>query len=458
MKDRLNLIKKYHSYFNINLLTGAKSCKLLPTKTQKPTLEISKGESDFFLHSKYDPEKEANNLIKDFKCGEKDIIVVLGLGLGYHLFGLAKNHPDNYFIIVELDNNIYRAFFETVPESFLEKQNIVYLTKENISELSDTISYFTVTKIKEKIKIRIFKHIPSLNLHQERYNQVEKTLLDIAANYYSNLLTEKELKDTWKRNIEKNSKHFEESKKLNELKNKYQNKPMVIVCAGYSLEKNLEFLRENSKKMVIVTVDTSLRFLLRNNIIPDYVMSLDAKYENLGDFKFLDFNGGIKLIFDIVSFPRILEMFRNRYVTYTLKMIKNFYTGEWIEYQDDYIKPVIEEHGDFGGLQSGGSVASNAFDFALFTGANPIYFAGLDLNYFNYKTHCRGTFKEKYLLNRINKFYNYETLNFMTVIMRQNIKKTEGNNIYHYDFILRKYQQWFDNAFKMIKDKEIIRL
>ena len=460
LKNRFNLIKENHSYFNIDLLAEAKSIELISSKTQKPTLKIPVpgGKGDLYLHSKYDPEKEAGNLTKNFKCGKKDIIIILGLGLGYHLFELVKKYPDNYFIIIELDNNIYRTFLETIPEAFLEKRNIVYLTESDISGLQEIISYFTLIKIKESTKIQIFKHAPSLNVYPEQYSQIEKLLLDIAANYYSNLLTEKELKKTWERNIKKNSKHFQESKRLNELKGKFKNKPMVIVCAGYSLEKNLEFLRENNKKMIILSVDTSLRFLLKNNIYPDYVLSLDAKYENLGDFKFLDFKEDIKLIFDIVSFPKILEMFKNKYITYTLKMIKDFYAGEWIEHRDDYIKPVLEEHGDIEGLQSGGSVATNAFDFALLTGANPIYFIGLDLNYFNFKTHCRGTYKEKYLLDRTNRFYNYETLNFISVTMRKNIKKVEGNDIFHYDFILRKYKQWFDNAFELVKDREIIRL
>ena len=86
-------------------------------------------------------------------------------------------------------------------------------------------------------------------------------------------------------------------------------------------------------------------------------------------------------------------------------MIKDFFTDEWIEYSDEHIESMINEHGDIGGLQSGGSVATNALDLALYTGADPIYFTGLDLNYCNYKTHCRGSYKEKYLLQRINKFY-----------------------------------------------------
>ncbi len=463
MKDKLDIIKKYHPYFNIQIITKAESLDREATKTEIPTLKINTEKGSFYLHSKYDPLKEAGNLIKNFKADEHDIIVILGLGLGYHLFELVKKYPDNLFMVIENDNNIYRTFFETVNREFIGKKNILYLTEDNFSELSDVISYFIHTKKKssnkqKKIKIQIFKHTPSINLYLKIYKEIEERLLDIISNYYSNILTEENLKNTWERNIEKNIKHFKNSLKLKDLKNKYRKKPMVIVCAGPSLEGKIGFLKENNKKMVLVSVDTSLRYLVRNKIFPHYVLSLDAGYVNLGDFKFLDTEEKIELIYDIVSFPKIPQMFKRRYITYTLKMVKDFSSGKWMERHDDYLKPIIEKYGDFGGLQSGGSVATNALDFALYSGADPIYFVGLDLKYINYKTHCRGTYKEKYLLNRTNRFYNYETLNFITVVTRKNIRKVEEDDICHYDFILRKYQQWFDNAFSMIKDREIIRL
>ena len=462
MKDKFNLIKKYHSYFNLYLIFNGTSLTE-PSKSRFPTLKINTEKGFFYLHSKYDPIKEAATLIKDFKSEKDDIIVVLGIGLGYHLFELLKKFPNNLFIVFEADNNIYREYFKAAEEPVIKNKNIVYLSGDNLPGLSDIISYFIYTKKiagpgTSRIKIRIFKHTPSCRIHPDIYTRAEEALLDIASNYYSNILTEDNFKTTWARNIKKNKKYFNKSIKLNELKDKFKKKPMIIACAGPSLETNIEFIKKNAGKMVVVSVDTSLRYLIKNNIYPDYVLSLDAGYENMGDFKFLDIGNKVKLIYDIVSFPKIQQMFKKKYVTCTLKMVRDFFKGTWIEYHDQHTAEVIEEHGDFGGLQSGGSVATNALDLALFTGADPIYFVGLDLKYINYKTHCCGVYKEKYLLNRISRFYNYETLSFITVVTRKNIRKHEGNDVYHYDFILRKYQQWFDNAFSMIKHRKIIKI
>lgn len=458
MDNKLSLIQKYHPYFDLNSINQVKPYQLIPTKVNSPTIKIDIDNHELYLHSKYNPMQEALNLIKNFQCAQNEVVFILGIGLGYHLLELIKTYPDNYFVVIEADMRIYRTYLNNISDDTLKNQKIIYLTEKDCNDLNNFISYLTISKLKEKVRFKIFKHITSVKLYPEKYKMIENSLMESFSYYYSNILTEKEFQPLWEKNIKKNIKEFKQSNKLKELKNIYKNKPMIIVCAGPSVEKNLKFIKDNQEKMIVLTVDTALRFLLKNGITPHYVLSLDAKYENLGDFKFLNLTDDINLIYDIVSFPRIQKLFKKKYVTYTLKMIKDFNSKEWNEYHDELIEPVIKKYGDFGGLQSGGSVATNALDFALITGADPIYFTGLDLCYINYKTHCRGSFKEKYLLNRTNKFYNYETINFFSVVSRQNVRKIEGNNIYHYDFILRKYQKWFDEAFTLIKDRKIVRL
>ena len=46
------------------------------------------------LHSLYDPEKEARALVDACSFEGESLIVVLGLGLGYHVVELARRFPD----------------------------------------------------------------------------------------------------------------------------------------------------------------------------------------------------------------------------------------------------------------------------------------------------------------------------------------------------------------------------
>ncbi len=59
------------------------------------------------LHSLYDPEKEACSLVGGYSYGGEKHIVVLGLGLGYHVLELARRFPDAELLIVEPSSEIY---------------------------------------------------------------------------------------------------------------------------------------------------------------------------------------------------------------------------------------------------------------------------------------------------------------------------------------------------------------
>jgi spore maturation protein CgeB len=59
------------------------------------------------LHSLYDPEKEAVALVDGLSCAGQSLIVVLGLGLGYHVVELARRYPDAELVIVEASDEIH---------------------------------------------------------------------------------------------------------------------------------------------------------------------------------------------------------------------------------------------------------------------------------------------------------------------------------------------------------------
>ena len=59
------------------------------------------------LHSLYDPEKEARLLVDGYSYGGEGHIVVLGLGLGYHVLELAQRFPGAELVIVEPSTEIY---------------------------------------------------------------------------------------------------------------------------------------------------------------------------------------------------------------------------------------------------------------------------------------------------------------------------------------------------------------
>ena len=90
--------------------------------------------------------------------------------------------------------------------------------------------------------------------------------------------TNKDLKKHIYHNILKNIKNFKFGNSIIKLRNKNKNKKnSIIVAAGPSI-KNIDqtkILKKYSKYFNIVACDSALFYLLKNNIVPDLVISCD---------------------------------------------------------------------------------------------------------------------------------------------------------------------------------------
>ena len=74
----------------------------------------------------------------------------------------------------------------------------------------------------------------------------------------------------WRENTLKNRKYF--SKGNPDL----TGLTTYVVAAGPSLEKNIHLLKTISARGVIVCVDAALRYLIHNEIYPEYCISIDG--------------------------------------------------------------------------------------------------------------------------------------------------------------------------------------
>ncbi len=62
--------------------------------------------SDKAVHSLYNPEAEARSIVESFGYDGRGILVVLGLGLGYHVAELTNRHPHAQIVVVEADSGM----------------------------------------------------------------------------------------------------------------------------------------------------------------------------------------------------------------------------------------------------------------------------------------------------------------------------------------------------------------
>lgn len=177
-------------------------------------------------------------------------------------------------------------------------------------------------------------------------------------------------------NIAKSYK-FEEL--INAKKDKCKN--AIIVSTGPSLSKQLELLKQNQDRFYIISVDASLKILLQNDIIPDFVTSLE-RVECTSEFFNFDMGDKLKNTYMVV-----LALTHEKTAS---NILKNPYNNLCF-----CLKPVSFEIGfelhDRGYMGYGMSSANIALELALKLKCENIVFIGQDLAFGkDGKSHAKG--------------------------------------------------------------------
>ncbi|MBP2674661.1 MAG: hypothetical protein H6Q84_1501 [Deltaproteobacteria bacterium] len=80
---------------------------LVQTRQGNYSLRVAGSDgSERTIHSLYDPVGEASGMVDAFAFGGEGMIVILGLGLGYHLDELRRRHPHARIVVVEASQEI----------------------------------------------------------------------------------------------------------------------------------------------------------------------------------------------------------------------------------------------------------------------------------------------------------------------------------------------------------------
>ncbi len=70
------------------------------------------------LHSRYDPEREAQQWCDQLECKERDVILLYGLGLGYHVKPLLSRQNRPIFAVepnsevIDISRKLNPSFFD----------------------------------------------------------------------------------------------------------------------------------------------------------------------------------------------------------------------------------------------------------------------------------------------------------------------------------------------------------
>jgi hypothetical protein len=414
--DFLNLLKNKNDNFDISL-------ELIETKSKKYSAKVFKNGKSIFLHSAYDPEKEANALINEIKNETEkdlDLVFIFGIGAGYLINAFKKLNIN--IAVIEPSIKFFNLLIDNFKLDKILEDNITFFIGGD--DIEDIEKFISLTNTK---KVKFFITRSYANLFNEEALFYQSKVLSIVDKKIININTISRFDKLWAYNIASNVVEISTHYGVSRFFDKYKNIPAIIVSAGPSLEKNIRKLKEIKNKALIIAVDTAMKPLFSHNISPHFIITIDPQKKNSKYFRNVNFKESVLIAESSVD-KEAIDSFNGAiyFINSIFPLAKYF----------------MEELGDRGDITTGGSVSTAAYDFAIRIGANPIIMVGLDLSFPNYQTHIKGSYHEENFFTEIYKLDSYDS-RIYKVLIAGNLR--EEKNIYN-------EKVWTDSRFDMYKN------
>ena len=409
--------------------------RLLPAKARgmehTATLTVRGG----FLHSKYNPQEEARRILGSefFQTAEvRNRCIFAGLGLGYLASQYIEHFPAAEAVIIEADCNVFLCFLAARRlDSFFRHRKLSLLIGTQPEEAA---SFLASTGWNSSI---LFKAAVSIEAYKQWY---EAFFALLERNKMKNSINAKTLErfgTLWLKNTVKNLSTLCTAAKIGCFKNAFPDAAAAVLAGGPSLTAHLELIKKSGMDFLIIAVDTAMRACLRAGITPDFVLSFDPQYWNYLHTAGLD-TGKSLLISEAAVFPAVLrQQSRAVFLSNSSSPFARYLEGKG-----------QNEAGDADcTLAAGGSVATTAWDFARYIGANPVIMAGLDLAYPNKQTHFAGSTFEEAAHTRSTRLAPAEQANFNSLYSAfPSLHKDYAGGTVLTDRRMLLYAWWFESA------------
>lgn len=276
------------------------SVKVENSKSGIKTIRIEHSNHESYLHSKYDPIKEAQIIIDQFakanNITDESHIVFWGLGLGYHLEELIRRYPNNQFSIYEPSKKV---FLEYLNEKKLSKLPIKRLKVLKCGDDVNSVISFCENFLRLTAQETLILELPSYQKSFERQrDQFFEYFKQIIKEKKNALKTDLAYKKRWIINSVVNFDIVLRTPNILMQNHKlFQNQNAILVSAGPSLDLEIENLKKIKQERLayIFSVGSAINTLIENDIYPDAVCTYDPQGLNQQVFKKVN-ERGIKTI------------------------------------------------------------------------------------------------------------------------------------------------------------------
>lgn len=312
-------------------------------------------------------------------------MMFFGVGAGCHIHQVVQNHKvKNMFIYEPSLDLFYLSLYLNDWKDILNKLDMdggqlhFSLGKpESNSDLVQEISglFFKIGRF-HSARTYIFVHYLEKDL-LESVSEVSKSfdLNLLGLGFFDDAL----MSIGHFQNNLKNKIKLLKNKKLDEL----CNIPVFVVANGPSLDEDIDFLRNNKDKSIIISCGTAIGALYKYDIKPDYHCEMERCLITRTVLDIIDdksYFKGITLLALNTVHPSVFELFDN-----SVQAIKLGEAGSTLHQQNPDVEP-----GDYAVLSYCNPTVTNcALSFCESMGMDKVFLFGVDMGYVGDKHHSK---------------------------------------------------------------------
>jgi len=363
------------------------------------------------LHSRYNPEAEAERYIDSLKLSDfLKCFILIEPGLSYMIPVLAKRFKQGKIIALHLDN------FEEA-----EKQTAKTISS-GVQVINKTFSSNSPREIQEFLEarlhdentenIKIIEWRPSLNFYKEAYLSLLSEVVIFLKRADAGQRTAAVFGRRWIRNFFRNINYLEKI-----ILYRQSGMPVIITGSGPSLEKSLPYIHEARTNFLIIAVSSSLMALTRYNITPDIVIATDGSPWALwhlrgireNAFSMMALNPCAALPSQCAGYPKLILNDGSLWQNVILNKLSI---------------PSIT-------IPQRGTVSATAAELAMILSLGDIYLSGMDFSYNDIRTHVKPYGFDSLFFGRA-----YRTAPLYTELFSRSLLSKEGGS-------MDVYASWF---------------
>lgn len=345
---------------------------------------------------KYINKHQRNNSL----TAQSSKFIFFGVGLGLQIAKLHNTLNCKVYLICEPDLELFRLSLFTMDYSELSQYSTLFFSvADSDEEFKEKCSQF----LREKY---LLNYIIKYNIFSLKAAYLSKL-------FQSTVATQSFITYNYTRCFMASVRPLQYSKMKSDFldvslnKNRssvLSNHPILILGAGSSLMKNIDWLKENQSKFIIITIASHLKILYKYNIKPDVIIHIDENEKiNLNNLEVdMDFFKEALVIFSSITHPQVAKKFDNN-SKFVIQAIANYYVDLYLLFSM--------------------SVGETAYGFALHYGSKEIYLLGLDfsLDPITHQSHAQG-----YSANTVHKDVENK-LNADEIDLYKNYLRVKGN-------------------------------